>query len=332
MAPGESPFIIRRQILATIVKGLKEIQFDVLPNRWLKISGITDFGGRHVSKLFCQSAASQSQTKTRYGRNQAAVEILAWAEDQRNSKKKTVRNGTSVVGLNRDERKRLKADVKVRKIDAEITRLEKKIAVISSSRPVNPLLAKGKSGSWRREYFARLNAERSIRRSISRLAARHARHHEERQVRKAVTITEQATLFDIPVKKTAYETVTESVRKPFAWKQFYADLEKRGIHVRNTYDRARGRNGGPSGPSAYCRSMRWFGLADRTAVRVDAETSIQTLLATHANERMSFLAGQREIRSLQLTIASLRELRASIEAELAQDAAADEEPAYALAA
>ena len=104
----------------------------------------------------------------------------------------------------------------------------------------------------------------------------------------------------------------------------------RGIRVPYTYDQLKGRVRGPENPEDYCRQMRFIGLADRKTTCgswADSREESQKEMARHADARKEYLAEQREIRSLRLTIESLRELRASHEAELTrlESGSSDEE-------
>jgi hypothetical protein len=76
---------------------------------------------------------------------------------------------------------------------------------------------------------------------------------------------------------------------------------------------------GPENPEDYCKQMRFIGLADRKTTCgawSDSREESQKEMAHHAGARREYVAEQCEIRSMQFTIDSLRELRSSHEDEL----------------
>ncbi len=322
MAPGEGPFAIRREVLCNIVGELKDIQFELLPTGLLRISGNTEFGGRHVSKL-----VNQFMIRERYTHNRSTCgnpimqEIKRWVKACRKSQKKSARCGATM--LDKAGKLRQKIEVKIRKVDEQIKRLERQIDQIHVRCPYNPVLA-GKpnyDNNWDRHNYHTLYSERSKRRAISKMAARYAAHYEHRQVRRAVTVAEQTSLFgNEPAQKiTEYHTVRESIWRPFEWKQFYAALERRGVHVLVPYDKAKNRKGGPSSPSDYWRNMSYFGLMQRSQVIGRNSYSGDVLnerIAEHQTKCKEYVGTLREIQSLKMIIASLKELRASHEEEL----------------
>ncbi len=313
--PGDEPFVVRRKLIDSVVSTLVDVEVEFIrgdSEPYLQIKGRSSTGGRHISKIV--------NLRDRGRLFDLNVEWNRWADSQKRTVKKSRRKG-GTIAISQDERKRQKVDAKIRKLDAEISKLERRIASIRSERPVNPLLEQREVREWDRSKMAQIYAERSKRRLISKLAARFAAHYEQRQSRKAVTVTEQVSLFDEPERKTVYEMVTDAVWKPFTWKQFYVEIERRGIHIHVPYDRARGRQGGPSSPEEYCRSMQWIGLENRRWRIWEPEDGREGFLKrmqSHAEDRKAYIHQQREVRSLEMTIASLREMRASHEAELVQ--------------
>jgi hypothetical protein len=339
MTPGESPFVIRREALFTIVKGLMSVLFELLPNGWLRISGTTEFGGRHVTKLVNPFVTRETSTYSR-GTHRTPVqqEINKWAEGCRKSRRKSARCGATA--LDKAGRLRQRIEVKIRKVDEQIKRLERKIDQIDVHRPHNPVLMEKPDydNDWDRRDYQRLYSEKLKRRAISKMAARCAEHYECRQVRKAITVAEQISLFDDePAHKTVeYHTVTESVWRPFEWKRFYAALAQRGVSVLVPYDKAKNHKNGPSSPSDYCHNMSNFGLMQRGRLIGRDSCSGDVLnerIAEHQTNRKAYVETLREIQSLKMTIASLKEIRVSHEEELGRFSCGPTQPeAQALSA
>jgi hypothetical protein len=327
LAPGEVPFVARRELIAQVVRNLVDIKATFVDDgdtTYLQIEGRTAIG-RHISKV--------RNLQNTLNERQIEREAYRWAKNCRDALKKATRKG---VVFDKAAREVRKIEVKRRKVDEQIQKLERKVNDRRSSRPVNPLLVPKRevSGDYARRSYARLYAERSKRRAISKLATRHAGHWETREPSKAavaaaLVANAKPSLFG-GVPEPMEISRAEKVWKHFAWKPYYAGLEVRGIRVPYTYDQLKGRVRGPENPEDYCRQMRFIGLADRKTTCgswADSREESQKEMARHADARKEYLAEQREIRSLRLTIESLRELRASHEAELTrlESGSSDEE-------
>ena len=137
LAPGEVPFVARRELIAQVVRNLVDIKATFVDDgdtTYLQIEGRTAIG-RHISKV--------RNLQNTLNERQIEREAYRWAKNCRDALKKATRKG---VVFDKAAREVRKIEVKRRKVDEQIQKLERKVNDRRSSRPVNPLPASTRNG------------------------------------------------------------------------------------------------------------------------------------------------------------------------------------------
>jgi len=287
LVAGAPPFVTRRDYLEGQTKGIRnlrlEFQFpehkDARP--CLVIRGEFGKSGKHFARLYSHRGLPEH----------ARLMCWNWATKQREG---LAKRGPVVEVVSDAEvvsKAQARLESKIRQLDAEIVKQEKRAAKLGDRRPVNPLIGRrsqwdsdlDNADTWERRRAAKYYAEKAKRQLVSRLAAKY-----------------------LP-QCTARVGKYGKISTRFPWAEFYAELGEHGIRVTYQYVKCHNWKDGPKTIEDYLRNVKWFGLVQgKMHAGIYKRDSWAEQMQGHAMARREYADVLKERASYQSVIEGLK--------------------------